>query len=200
MLDCKILQERGGWAEDQLVNRCKFPIAPVNTYSNLAYVLAGLFIFKNLPNLAGFVQALAMVYLGVASALYHGTKRGWAAKLDHSGMYVGFTALTVYTLSPTSPFIGPVMALVATIVAWRLAYHSSWELLYPFMGVFVAICFLAVALNGSLVLAIGSLGTFGLAYIIWWADKRKTFWPKKWGHGLWHILTAAAFTMLFLGR
>ena len=200
MTDCKILQERGGWHEDQLANRCTFPIAPVNTYSNLAYVLAGLFIFSQLPNLAGFVQALAMAYLGVTSALYHGTKRGWAAKLDHSGMYAGFTALTVYVLAPTNPFIGPTMALVAPIVAWRLAYHSSWTLLYPFMGVFVTISFLAGVLNGDPLLAATGLLTLVFAYIIWWRDKKKLFWPAGWGHGLWHVLTATAFVALFLAR
>ena len=201
MEDCKMLQQRGGWAEDLLTNRCSFPIAPINTFSNLAYIIMGVLVYVLTTNLASAVMALALTFLGVGSALYHGTKRGWASKLDNAGMYATFSALVTYTLSPTNHLIGPVMAFVATIVVWRLAYTTTnKELLDPMMGVFIAISTLSVALNGSLKYALISFSLFGIAYIIWWADKKYTFWFPKYGHGIWHVLTAIAMALLFLGR
>ena len=200
MIDCKILQERGGWWEDILTKRCTFPIAPFNTFSNLAYVLAGILIYVLKPNLASAVMALALMFLGVGSALYHGTKQGWASKLDNAGMYAVFSALVTYSLSPTNPYIGSLMAFVATIVAWRLAYQPNTKnLLNPMMGVFIAISTLSVGLNGSLKYALISFGLFGVAYIIWWTDKKHMFWVPRLGHALWHVLTAIAMAGLFLG-
>lgn len=197
---CEVLKQRGGWWEDLLTDRCSFPIAPVNTFSNLAYVIAGVLVFLLRPTLASGVMGGLLVFLGVGSGLYHGTKELWASRLDNAGMYSTFSALVTYTLSPTHRFIGPLMAFVGTIVAWRLAYGSSWKtLLNPMMGVFVAISTISVALNGSLKSALLSFGLFGVAYLIWWADKRHTFWFPRWGHGIWHVLTAIALAMLFLG-
>lgn len=197
---CEVLQNRGGWAEDQLAGRCKFPIAPFNTYSNIAYLLAGIFAVTAKPNWAGIVFGLAMAFLAVGSALYHGTKEIWAAQLDHAGMYTVFTSLTIFLLSPTNPFIWTYMAVGATIVAWRLTYATKWEaLLYPMMGVFIVISTLAVILNGLWSFAVVSLGIFGIAYGIWWQDKKHTFLFPRLGHAVFHILTAIAILLLFLG-
>lgn len=201
MIECKVLQERGGWWEDILTNRCIFPIAPINTFSNLAYVIIGALTYTLKPSLASAVMALAFAFLGVGSGLYHGTKRGWASKLDHAGMYAAFTSIVTYTLAPTNRFIGPLMALVAALVAWRLAYTTSTkDLLNPMMGVFIAISTLSVGLNGDLKFALISFGLFCGAYVIWWMDKSRTFLFKHWGHGLWHIITAIAMGLLYFGR
>jgi hypothetical protein len=40
---------------------------------------------------------------------------------------------------------------------------------------------------------------FLMAYGAWYMDKTRTFPLKKWGHGLWHLFTAAAISVLFYG-
>ena len=198
---CKKLQARGGWWEDILANRCNFPIAPWNTFSNLAYVVAGVLAYVLNPTLAGLTMGLALTFLGVGSGLYHGYKTIQTAQLDHAGMYVAFTSLTIYNLSPTHPLIGPLMAIVASIVAWRLVYTPNWDkLLYSMVGVFIAISTLSVALNGLFWYAVMGFSTFGIAYAIWWADKKRVFPLQRLGHAIFHVLSAGALLLLFIGR
>lgn len=201
MEDCNTLQERGGWWEDILVNRCRFPIAPINTFTNISYIIAGALCFILKPNLASAVFAAAMIFLGIGSALYHGTKEIWASRLDNAGMYAVFSSLVTYALSPNHPYIFIVMLAMAILSARLLAYGTNWKyLLNPIMGIFVCISIAAVALNGILFSAIASLLIFLVAYFVWWMDKTRRFTLlPKWGHGLWHVLTAEAFLILFMG-
>lgn len=201
METCEILQKRGGWAEDQLSGRCTFPIGPRNTFSNLAYVVMGFWAFALRPSLASAVFGATMVFLGVGSALYHGYKTIWASRLDNAGMYAVFSSLVIYAIAPRHPFIGPVMALGAIVCGRLLAYGANWKyLLDPIIGVFVFLSVVANILNGSYL--IGTLGftLFGLAYGIWWLDKKKALKIlPKWGHAIWHVATAVVLSALFLG-
>lgn len=201
METCNILQKRGGWWEDLLTNRCIFPIGPRNTFSNIAYVLAGFAAFALRPNLASGVFGLTMVFLGIGSALYHGYKTIWASRLDNAGMYAAFSSLVIYGMAPTHHFIGPVMALGAIISSRLLAYGANWKyLLDPIIGMFVFLSVIANLLRGGYLNAILGFVLFGLAYIVWWMDKKKTLKIlPKWGHAIWHVITAVALLILFLG-
>jgi hypothetical protein len=42
-----------------------------------------------------------------------------------------------------------------------------------------------------------SLALFAVAFLIWSLDKKRVFPFKHWGHGLWHILTGTAISLLF---
>ncbi len=200
MANCKELQEDGGWWEDLLVNRCTFPIAPVNTFTNLAYILAGLVTWLHFQNAASFVWGLTMVFLGVSSGYYHGFKNRLGGKLDDNGMYAAFTALLVYSLNPHSPLVAWVMTLVTAAVLWRIGFGPSGAaLVHTYLGMAIAVIVLKLILTGAVVCGLVSLGIFGLGYAIWWQDLQKTFkWPR-WGHGAWHLLTALAMTLLFWG-
>ncbi len=44
---------------------------------------------------------------------------------------------------------------------------------------------------------IASFALFLLAYLVWVMDVKRVFPIKRWGHGLWHIFTAIAISMLF---
>lgn len=201
MESCKILQERGGWYEDALTNRCTFPIGPRNTFSNLAYIIAGIAAFVLRPTLASAMFGVAMAFLGVGSALYHGYKTIWASRLDNAGMYAVFSSLVLYAIAPRHPFIGPTMALGSIICGRLLAYGANWKyLLNPLMGVFVFLSVTANILNGGYLNGIFGFALFGLAYIIWWWDKSHTLKVLlKWGHAIWHVATAVALLTLFLG-
>ncbi len=79
---CSRLRSRGGWAEDLMGDRCSFPIGPWNTWSNVAYLLAGCYIWGWDRSLAGIVMAAgtlkiedAAAVLGISEAT---AKRWWA--------------------------------------------------------------------------------------------------------------------------
>lgn len=197
---CRTLQERGGWWEDVLVKRCSFPIAPINTFTNLAYVVAGICLYLAMPSAPSLVVASALVLLGIFSGLYHGFKTIWSSRLDHVGMYSVFLTIAIYSISPTHGFIAPLMALGALGVSIPLTYGPNWKrVLNSILGVLIGISLLAGMLNGKPAFSSLSLGVFILAYTIWQLDKHRIFWIKKWGHGIWHILTPIALVLLYMG-
>src|ERR1041385_733244 len=119
MRTCTELQNDGGWAEDQIVKRCSFPIGPINTWTNLAYVLAGLLVWSH--GLAGHDFAGQLVFLGIGSGLYHGFKTWLTARFDDAGMYLVYGGLAVYSVAPTAKLTPWFMLLVGSLLSWRFA-------------------------------------------------------------------------------
>lgn len=198
-VSCKDLKERGDWWEDILVPNCNFPIAPRNTWSNLAYIAAGLLVFIFNTNAVSATMGAALIYLGVGSALYHGTKRGWAARLDHAGMYAVFTSL-MFSRTYNGPIPLPALMLIASaIVVWLTRNDKGSLTLYTAMGIGVFFSEMAAYLQDGLPTVVWSMSLFLAAMGIWLLDKYRKFWWPKWGHALWHVLTAAAITILYLG-
>lgn len=200
MSDCSERQQRGGFWEDTLTGRCAFPIAPVNTWTNLAYLVAAWGV-GHLGTSAAGVEAALLTCLGVGSGLFHGFKTVFTDRLDNAGMYLTYGGLLVYTLAPLSPWTPLAMALVGIVLAWRLAFipvPDDYESVI--MGCFVGAVTIAVALHGHPLHALAGFALLGVAYAIWWMDMRRTFWLPRWGHGCWHVLTAIATYLLFVGR
>lgn len=196
---CEAKKARGGWWEDTFAKNCNFPIAPINTFSNVAYALVGIFIMSRVHTIPALVFGIMMIILAIGSGLYHGFKTIPTSRLDHVGMYTVFGSLVIYALSPRHPFIGPLMAIGGVVLALTLAYSSNWKkILDVIMGVCVFLSTMAVALNNSVKPAIFSFTIFLIAYGIWNLDKSRKFFLPRWGHGLWHILTAVALGVLFL--
>jgi hypothetical protein len=194
---CAELRARGGWWEDQLqTGPCEFPVAPVNTWSNAAYIAAGGLVLGGAPGWASLVMAIALTYLAVGSALYHGTKRGWAAKLDGMGMYATFGALAIHAAAPRHLYVAGAMAGFGGLTAWLVRHEAAH---HTVLGVLFGLSVTLTLLQGSWVAVVVAAGLFGAAWSIWWMDRKRTFWWPRWGHGWWHILTAAALVILFLG-
>jgi len=201
----------GNWYEAEL-NDCKhglraIPQQPVNTYSNLAYVAAGFFPGFLLGTPASYIFALAMLYLCIGSALYHATSTRWAGMMDVTAIYVVFSALAVCAVAvlfPLPDWLAPVMMpVVAGGVAYILSprYHRNMRLIIGlFLGGTYATVLLKMAISGDWAFGLYllvSLLAFALAYLFWSMDRARTFPFPRWGHGLWHILTALACTLVF---
>ena len=191
----------GKWWEAEIeecqLNTGQLPVEPINTYSNLAYLAAGWVTFRTIGGLPAGMLALAMAYLCVGSALYHGVKTIWAAALDHSGMYAVFAALAFYAMAPLHPWIIVPMAIGSVAAAYFLRYEFAGKVEVR-MGILLSLTFVAAIFRGHPWLGVGSMVLFGLAYAIWIMGKKRIFWGR-WGHGLWHLLTAAAISMMFAG-
>jgi predicted membrane channel-forming protein YqfA (hemolysin III family) len=202
---------KGGWWEAEL-NNCSaglllLPQQPINTYTNVCYVAGGSFLAFELNTLPSYVFALACLYLCAGSSLYHATSTRWAGSLDVSGMYAVFSSLMVYAGSTLTSVSDPVTALVMFVVA----AYTGYVLRYRFRGdtnlkIGIFLFFIYGFLIWKLIrddvpdvttYLIVSFALFLLAFVIWMLDKKRLFPVSRWGHGIWHILTAIAISMLF---
>lgn len=198
----------GGWWEAEL-NGCASGLAmvpqqPVNTYTNLAYLAVGLFLMFKLNTLPAYIFSLTLLYLCVGSALYHATSTRWAGSLDVSAMYAVFSALTIYAAMGLfileDSLVAFIMFVVAVLSAYFLRYRYRGNMSLK-IGIFLVLTYLfAWIKNGySLVdpYVIASIILFAIGFLVWNLDKWRTFPLKRWGHGLWHVFTAAGISILF---
>jgi hypothetical protein len=193
---------RGGWAEARLRGCHKglaftgIPVEPLNTLSAAAYLAAGWVTFRLLHSPAAIAFTAAMAFLSVGAALYHGTKALWASSLDHAGMYGVFAALACYALVPGHP--GVVWFMAAFAVAWAAAF----VFLFPGnlngrMALLLTLVSARGFLEGTWTLALVSLVLMTLAGAAWMVDQRSRK-LGRFGHALWHLLTAGALATMFL--
>jgi predicted membrane channel-forming protein YqfA (hemolysin III family) len=203
----------GGWYESHL-NNCqaglfKIPQQPVNTYSNLAYLAAGVFIDCWLGTAPSFVFFGTMTYLCIGSSLYHATSTRWAGMLDVTAIYSAYSTLAVYslfTLLGVNAVITPfAMFFVAGGAAYFLSKHFRRDMNLK-IGIFLGMAYFFSLVKmwskgdwNAWPMLVGSFVSFGVAYIIWNMDVKRSFPIKRWGHGIWHILTALASGLLFEG-
>ena len=203
---------RGGWHESYL-NNCqaglqKVPQQPVNTYSNLAYLAVGVFVELWLDTYPSFVLAVTMTYLCFGSALYHATSTRWAGMLDVTAIYTVFSAVAVYALAVLvglgDNWATPaVMFVVAGLTAFLLAQRFRRKMNLV-IGIFLGGAYAFQLLHMALTVQwfawrslLGSFVLFALAFLAWNMDKAQRFPLPRWGHGVWHLLTAAACGFLF---
>lgn len=191
MTDCKILQRRGNWWEDAQWGNCHFPIGPWNTWSNAGYLLVGLYVYGIQGTPSSAVFCATMLFLGVGSFLYHGTKELWSATLDDAGMYAVFLGLLLHGLWLPWFLVLPLTAVGTWYLGWKRP-----ERLIERMGVVVGALTLLGAAHGHFVRLGASLALFAVAYGLWQLDQRRK-WVGKYGHASWHILTALAIGLLY---
>jgi len=127
--------------------------------------------------------------------------------LDVTAIYVVFSALAVYAaavLVGVPDWLTPaLMFVVAGGVAYVLSprYHQNMRLIIGiFLGGAYALVLLQMWLRGQWALwpyLLASFVAFALAYLFWNMDRARTFPLPRWGHGLWHILTAVASGLVF---
>ncbi|NLV42344.1 MAG: hypothetical protein GXY15_14125 [Candidatus Hydrogenedentes bacterium] len=196
-----------------------------NTWSNLAYVLVGLYAvvlgvndlrrkdrageghLRRRPAL-GILYGVACCYLGFGSGLFHASLTHWGQQLDVAAMYspvVVLIALHLDRFLPAWP-----LWVAAAVVACALLYVYKWSMssgtVLP--ALILTVTVLAVA---DRLLHMGGAMQFRwmaaaavclvLAYLFRQLDIDRRFTgPDTWlqGHVLWHFLTAAALAAVYL--
>ena len=221
-----------GWHEARLARcggfecedvLCRVPQQPINTYSNLWYLLWGTLIAGVWGTGAASVFAFVMGYLCVGSMLYHAISTHWAHLLDETGMYATYAALLVYALcrwgEVSDAWTAPLMIVGAALAVgvfgsffdrrvtarpterpteykyrdWVIAAFLSPAALLP----------LVVDWRAMWPFVAATVGLFALAYLVRALDLRATLptiGGRAWGHGLWHLLTALATAMVFVSN
>jgi predicted membrane channel-forming protein YqfA (hemolysin III family) len=201
---------RGGWWEAEL-NNCASGLAmvpqqPVNTYTNLAYIAVGFFLTFKLNTLPVYILSLNLLYLCAGSSLYHAISTKKTGSLDVSAIYALFSALTIYAIFSffglDDSFTALIMFIVAALSGYLLRYRYRGSMAIK-IGIFLALAYIftiwsIIKTNQLPILAysISSFVLFLMAYAAWYLDKKRIFPFKRWGHGLWHIFTAAATSLL----
>ena len=198
-----VLTCSGGWAEAKLrgcdrgPTHTGFPVEPRNAYSNVSYLLAGLaVVWASGGRFSAAVLALALVSLGLGSALYHGLKTPWAVQMDRAGMYAVFAALAIYALAPVHPAIGWVMLGGAVAAAVGFAWVRPGDL-NERMGLLLLVVSLRGFLLGSPLYAGLALLMFAAAFTAWTLDKNRPPKLGPWGHAIWHVGTAGAVGLMY---
>lgn len=202
----------GEWHEAKLAE-CRVtlravPQQPINTWSNLAYLAAGLIIQFTVRTDPAFVFAVTMTYLCIGSTLYHATSTGWAGVLDVTAILTVFPSIAIYAAAghfrAADHRLTPlVMFLAAGLIAFLLSKRAN-----KYMRAVIA-----VSLGTSYLLLLGyifrtnrwdliwylggSLALFVVGYVSWGLDKKERFPITPWGHGVWHVATAAASALVF---
>ena len=195
---------------------------PINTYSNLAYVLVGLLILTNAKhdnaraNLLSSHRAYPLVFgsaamaIGVGSFFYHASFTFVGQWFDLMGMYLFASFALLYTLARLRPMRGATFAFGYVVVNAMLGYSL---IVNPEARrqIFTAIIYGIIALEALVLLAerprmktryfIGALISLAAAYGIWLLDESRAWCDPAsilQGHALWHFLTAVAAGLLFL--
>jgi predicted membrane channel-forming protein YqfA (hemolysin III family) len=195
----------GNWHEGEVVGCTTLkhiPQQPLNTHSNLAYLAGGLYMYFFLETEPAFVFAVTMTYLCIGSALYHATSTKWSGMLDVTGIFTVYTALLVYAIAAVAgvgmahvtPMLMFVVAgLSAFLLSRRYARNMRTVIAVGLGGTFAAlIVYMWLHHDWSaLRYVLISLVLLAGAYTSWILDRARKLGPYPWGHGAWHVLTAA---------
>ena len=201
----------GGYWEAEL-NGCKsglkmIPQQPISSYTALTYVAGSMFVALQLLISPAYVFALASVYLCVATAVFHAVSSLRSHDFDKSSMYAACSTLTVYAACPFLGLAGWAAASLMLVVAVLAGYVLAFVFpgIYRIkVGAFVVAAYLLAffrvlwgGYSAATPFLLVSLGLFAVGLVCQVTDRKRLFPIKRWGHGIWHLLTSVAIPMLF---
>jgi len=165
------------WHEDHLV-----PFSTVNVTTCAAYVVAGVATVR-----AGVLHVGgALIVLGLASAVYHATRSMWGDRLDYGGMLAVFGLLVLdATGAPLPLALGVSLALAG--LPWL---EFVWDRREQLVGLLAGLALGTLAATPT-AFAVALLA-LAVGYAAWILDVEWRFPFPRWGHGVWHVATAAA--------
>lgn len=200
MEPCEKLRQRGGWAEDEALGRCFYPIGPRNTYSNIAYVVAAIWVGLARPGIHAALMGGALISLAYGSWRYHAEKTVTANLLDRMGMGLVFSVLACCALFADRSYFLILTACVTLLGTALFTLVLPSKYVDVQVGIGLTIGLLGALWHGAIDAAVASMVLFLMAYGVWHLDKAKSRYIGLWGHAIWHVLTAAAIGQMFLAQ
>jgi hypothetical protein len=198
---------------------------PANTWSNLAFVAAGLAVACRAGTRRGrlwphpwlaTVLAVVIVLLGPASMAMHATQSSLGGRLDLLSMYLlaAFAASYAWMRVLRRGLGFLLVAGLALLVSCELVENAEWRVPVVMSGANLAFgIVLLLATFGELLLlrrkdlhrdvrwGFAAVGTLGLAFAIWTAARTggPVCRPDSivQGHAVWHVLDAVAAWFLY---
>ncbi len=197
-------------------NLCSWIVAPSNTWSNLGYIIIGIWLWKKLAReKTGLVTLFgpAILGTGIASFAYHASYTFMFQVLDFMGMYL-FSGLLLTlnlvrlnwvsrrlaiptyaacVLAGTLPFLVTSGAAGRSIFGIQVGLSMASEI-YLFLRS------RAAGLNVNYAPYWKTLGIFVVAYSAWWIDTGNIWCiPSNHllqGHAVWHLTNAFCFVTI----
>lgn len=191
---------------------CAWVREPGNTWSNLAFIVAALVMYREAAGAGRHLRPLAHITLmtGVGSALYHATGTAWGQLLDYVGMHLGGTFMLVVCIRRWTGWQGR----RARVLFWALFAAAiipgifSPVLLRTFYAVDGTLCslsegvlFFTKARAKRYFWLLVTWAFFLPAMLLWYLDLTGVWCDpaRHWisGHALWHVLNAIGFYAAF---
>lgn len=187
---------------------------PSNTWSNLAYVAAGLWIIadsRRRGSRAGQAFGVAVIVMGALSFYYHATNNFLTQALDFLGMYLSLFFVAAVNLRRMgwprrgleALYLGACAA--ATLALWP-AHRAGFAIQFVVLGTGIVILgteMIARAKEKSvrpLGWFLATIATLVAAQACSLIDLKRVWCePSHWlqGHAAWHVIGAAAFPMMY---
>lgn len=198
---------------------------PINTYSNLAFVLVGLLIVAGAQDdwrrgerrnrmqaqrALPFIFGGAVILIGLGSFFYHASLTFIGQWFDVMGMYLFASFALIYNYARLRPIRATTFAIAYVVMNGMLGYLL---VVNPDVRrqVFAAMIYGIIALEALIWLVerpkiktrffVGALVVLAGAYGIWMLDESGALCDPSsllQGHALWHILNAIAAGSLYL--
>ena len=198
---------------------------PINTYSNLAFVLVGLLILaigredgrRGEPRNAmqsqrafWMVFGLAAIAIGAGSFFYHASLTFVGQWFDVMGMYLFITFALAYNYARLRP-IRPAIFVIGYVVMNAMLCYLLIVNPAARRQAFTVLVYCVIALELLVLLVerpriktryfVSAIGLLAIAYGIWTLDESGLLCvPASWlqGHAVWHVLTALSAGSLYL--
>jgi uncharacterized membrane protein YhaH (DUF805 family) len=181
---------------------------PLNTWSNLGFLLVGALAIARARDVGGLVFGAACGVLATGSFLFHAAVTLEFQWLDVVGMYFAIAAVAARSVHDAGRIgwriVLPAYAAVCVFLAafkWMLPTTAMLVAL----GAIAAAGLVTLAREGRTTLRAGwvPLALIALAYVVRESDVRRWLcWPDSvvyQGHALWHLLSAASLHAAWIG-
>jgi len=188
---------RGLWGEDLALRRHRYPVGPRNTWSNLSFALAAVWVALSQVGDVRLVFAVALLLLAIGSAGYHAFKTTFWNNVDWAGMGAKMSVLVVNGIARNAEGLALGAFTVGVVAAMLIAQHMHFD---KVMGGLAIAALIPTYLNGDALLATVSLVCYALALLAWHADKKGWRIIGLYGHAAWHCLAAAGGALLFAAQ
>ena len=194
-------------------SRCAWIKEPANTWSNLGYLAAALYMLVVLGRRTDrpILRVLAVVAIatGLGSGFYHASGIRSAMLADYAGMFLGTSALTALNVRRWLGWRDPaawaiLVATTAALLGFIAIFPGSERMVFM---VAMPCCAIELRLFFRDRASI-SYRYYGLAWLsvivgtVFWALDLARVWCRPDdhlinGHALWHLATAASLVMYF---
>lgn len=175
---------------------------PADTWSNLAYVVVGIFILRSLYP-ARRPYAWTLIFLGITSFAFHASLTLFWEWFDVSSMYMLVALLIfdslrrIFSWSPAAlvPCSLTLTGLMAVVVAFWPVWRREIFMVQAAVGAICELWAMKAAPLAAHRLFFAGLAVFLVSYGIWILDNNRILCsPHSWfqGHAVWHLLCAVA--------
>lgn len=191
-------------AESALV---QIPAQPMNTWSNLAFLVVGLLALRKRKDAAARWFAISCTVLCLGSGAFHSFLTLAGQRWDVIGMFFVFNFLAVYAMFVTHKLKGfgfavGLSAVISVAMAFFVADLSSTRVL-AIASVFIVghLVLAVIDKTASIKEILKALAPFGLAFLFRQLDVSGTLCnPTSMfqGHAVWHIFAAWGIYEIYL--